>query len=877
MMLSVGAWAQTSLQEQINSAEAGATITLTENVTLEARIDINKNLTVDLGGYTITPTATCGNGSAFNIVSGNVTIQNGTIDASFGESNNGETDAITARSGSDVTLQNLNITVKSKNGACAYAFDGSKITIKSGQYENQTTETYEWNSNIKAMVFNQANVATQLIFIEGGTFKGYDPTLGDDSQTTNENATFLAEGVALQKDASGNYTTTTAVAKIGGRNYASLTDAIAAATEGQTITLIADQTLSSVVTITAEKNFILDLNGKTLTGKLTNNGTLVVKSSVDGGKMYRSHNSGNVIANNAEASLTIESGVIELDGTPGSNGAITNKGTLLIKGGEIKSGKYPVYLSSGKCEITGGTLTSANGSVQVNIADGGLKAPESITSNAVATYTSAEGYVYSITGAMKAVANGETVTLTKDVALSSSLLVNRNLTLTLNFGGHNMTSPETVLLVANGTLNIEGEGLVKGNINNTQSQPAIYANGGNIIINNGTFDNGGIDGNGSTTIYADKTSTVTINNGTFKNSATSQGDRYWVLNTKDGSSASIIVRGGKFYNFDPANNVNDVNPEAEGTNYVADGYITEMTEVGSDKIYTVKEGQWAAKIEGGVESKFRFATLDDAVTIANEADKDITITLLTDAVATVEPAANVTIDAHGKALTLPTFSVADGAELSYAKVINATDNTYTVTTATYNRTGATGTQWGTACLPFSFESAPEGYTLYTPSEVSAETLTVTEVSYPVAVGTPVIFHKENTGEATITSKNAQIKIGSTPAAQSGDIHLVGTYSAQTIKEGLTSIYFINGDKFHQAKASLTVPAYRAYIQNTSAGARAAVLSINVDGEATAIESLVSDMNTATAIYDLNGRQLAAPQKGINIMKLANGKSVKVIR
>lgn len=877
MMLSVGAWSQTSLQEQINNAADGATVILTENVTLEARIDINKDLTVDLGGYTITPTATCGNGSAFNIVSGNVIIQNGTIDASFGESNNGETDAITARSGSDITLKDLNITVKSRNGACAYAFDGSKITIKSGHYENQTTEVYEWNSNIKAMVVNQANVATQLIFIEGGTFKGYDPTLGDDSQTTNENATFLSEGVALQKDASGNYTTTTAVAKIGGRNYASLTDAITAATEGQTVTLLVDHTLSAIVTITAEKNFILDLNGKTLTGKLTNNGTLVVKSSVDGGKMYRSKN-GNVIGNNTEeASLTIESGIIELDGAPSTNGAITNKGTLLIKGGEIKSGKYPVYLSSGKCEITGGTLTSANGSLQVNIVNGGLKAPESITNNAVATYTSAKGYVYSITGAIEAVANGETVTLTKDVALSSNLLVNRNLTLTLNLGGHNITSPETVLLVANGTLNIEGEGLVKGNINNTQSQPAVWANGGNIIINNGTFDNGGIDGNGSSTIYAGKTSTVTINNGTFKSSATSQGDRYWVLNTEDGSSASIIVSGGEFYNFDPANNVNDGNSDGNGTNYVADGYITEMTESGSDKIYIVKEGQWVAKIAGGIDSRFRFATLDDAINAANEAGQDVTVTLLTEATATVEPAANVTIDADGKGLTLPTFNVADGTVVSYAKVINATDNSYKVTTATYNRTGATGTQWGTACLPFSFESKPEGYTLYTPSEVSAETLTVTEVEYPVAVGTPVIFFKENIGEATITSENATIKINSTPVAQSGDIHLVGTFSQQTITDGLTSIYYINGDKFHQAKASLTVPAYRAYIQNTSAGARATMLSILVDGEATAIESVTAELNTTQAIYDLNGRKLAAPQKGINIIKLANGKSVKVIK
>lgn len=896
MMLSVGAWADT-LQEQINSAEAGTTVTLSENVTLEARIDINKNITVDLGGHTITTTATCGNGSAFNIVSGTVTIQNGAIDGTGVTTT--ECDAITARSGSDVTLKDLNITVNSRNGACAYAFDGSKITIKSGHYENQTTEAYDWNSNITAMVFNQANVATQLIFIEGGTFKGYDPTLGDDSQTSNENATFLADGVALQKDASGNYTTTTALVKIGGKNYASLADAVNAATAGQTITLLADQTLVSDLTIAAEKNIILDLDGKVLSldAKFYNNGTLVVKSSADGGKITRSST---VIYNySADASFTLVSGTLEATGNTLS-GVINSKGTLTINGGEIVAktyaiktadnststvtitggnisteGENAIYMQYGKCDITGGTITSTGKNVMLYNTSG-IKATVAVTSNAVATLS--DGYSYALIGALACANADDTITLTNDSELTTEATVTKNITIALN--GHTISSTKTALKVTAGTLTINGEGTIKGASANAKGSksifyPAVYANGGNIVINGGTYDVGGVDGFGFPTIYADGSSTVTIIGGTFKNSATSDG-KYWVLNTKDGSSASIVVTGGKFYNFDPANNVNDV-VGGNGTNYVADGYITEMTESGSDKIYTVKAGQWVAKIEGGVDSKFRFASLDDAITAANAAGTDVTITLLVAATATVEPAANVTIDADGKALTLPTFNVADGAALSYANVINATDNTYTVTTATYNRTGASGTQWGTACLPFSFESAPTGYTLYTPSAVTAKTLTVAEVSYPVAVGTPVIFFKDNTGEATITSSNANIKINSTPAEQSGDIHLVGTFSQQTITSGLASIYFINGDKFHQAKASLTVPAYRAYIVNSVPGAKPAMLQIAVDGEASAIEAVtVADINTATAIYDANGRKLSAPQKGMNIMKLANGKTLKLI-
>lgn len=870
----------------------------------------NTNVTINGGTFTATSAVAGSEGCAiYHPQDGTLTINGGTF--------SGYSSSVEIRSGI-LNITGGSFTATASEYSCKANNNGS-TTIGAALAIAQHTTQKNIAVNISSGTFSgvkavseanpQGNPTPQIaLAITDGTFTG-DITAADVTNfisggtfSTEVSAEYCATGFEPVSDGEGHYIVGHYVAQIDEKKYQSLADAITVATEGQTITLIADHTLSSDLTISADKNFTLDLNGKVLSleAKFYNNGTLVVKSSADGGKITRSST---VIYNySADANFTLQSGTLEATGNT-TNGVINSKGTLTINGGEVVAktyairtaenatttvtinggsitteGENAIYMQYGKCDITGGTITSLGKNVLLYNTSG-LKATVAVSSNAVTTLS--DGYSYALIGALACANAGETITLTNDSELTTEATVAKNVTLALN--GHNILSTKTALKITAGTLTITGEGTVKGATNNAKGSksifyPAVYANGGNVVINGGTYDDGGVDGYGFPTIYADGSSTVTINNGTFKNSATSQGDRYWVLNTKDGSSASIIVRGGKFYNFDPANNVNDVNPEAEGTNYVADGYITEMTESGSDKIYTVKEGQWAAKIEGGVESKFRFASLDDAVTTANEADKDITITLLTDAVATVEPAANVTIDAHGKALTLPTFNVADGAELSYAKVINATDNTYTVTTATYNRTGATGTQWGTACLPFSFESAPEGYTLYIPSEVSAETLTVTEATYPVAVGTPVIFHKENTGEATITSENAQIKIGSTPAAQSGDdIHLVGTYSAQTITEGLTSIYFINGDKFHQAKASLTVPAYRAYIQNTSAGARAAVLSINVDGEATAIESLVSDMNTATAIYDLNGRQLAAPQKGINIMKLANGKSVKVIR
>lgn len=47
--------------------------------------------------------------------------------------------------------------------------------------------------------------------------------------------------------------------------------------------------------------------------------------------------------------------------------------------------------------------------------------------------------------------------------------------------------------------------------------------------------------------------------------------------------------------------------------------------------------------------------------------------------------------------------------------------------------------------------------------------------------------------------------------------------------------------------------------------------------ATGINSVSTDSAKASRIYDLSGRELPAMQKGLNIVKMANGKTVKVIK
>lgn len=132
------------------------------------------------------------------------------------------------------------------------------------------------------------------------------------------------------------------------------------------------------------------------------------------------------------------------------------------------------------------------------------------------------------------------------------------------------------------TLELNGDGIV-------QSQPAAYsmavwAQGGTVTINGGTYINAG---EGSDLIYASNGGKVYIYDGIFKPceiqtgvSGTSQ--KYCALNIKDKDReiSEIKVYGGTFYGFNPANNTS----EGPNTNFVADGYESVEIEPGVWKV-----------------------------------------------------------------------------------------------------------------------------------------------------------------------------------------------------------------------------------------------------------------------------------------------------
>ena len=186
----VGANKYETLAEAFAAAQSGDTVKLVADTTLTGSVEINKSITLDLNGKTIHYTGKNQNTAtqthrALNITSGTVTIKSGTITTTVaGTDYPTEFDAVIVKSGAEVTLEDMNITINDAKGSCLYVFAGGKATVKSGSYTNT-------NTSGERLLLNQADNTQQLLFVEGGTFDGRSPADGDNS---GKPSTFLAEG-----------------------------------------------------------------------------------------------------------------------------------------------------------------------------------------------------------------------------------------------------------------------------------------------------------------------------------------------------------------------------------------------------------------------------------------------------------------------------------------------------------------------------------------------------------------------------------------------------------------------------------------------------------------------------------------------------------
>lgn len=194
---------------------------------------------------------------------------------------------------------------------------------------------------------------------------------------------------------------------------------------------------------------------------------------------------------------------------------------------------------------------------------------------------------------MAVVSEGGDAVMESDIVVTEPVVVGTEVESILDLNGHKVVNEEplydlskgnwSVVEVDGGKLVIEGDGEVSSPENDAYA--ACVKNGGELIIEGGVF-------NGNISAVYVHTGIARISGGEFKIQQTDDGktEPYALLlncldeNYKNGT-ANIIVTGGKFYNFNPA----DCKAEGANTNFVAEGYESIESEEDGMKVYTVQE------------------------------------------------------------------------------------------------------------------------------------------------------------------------------------------------------------------------------------------------------------------------------------------------
>ena len=180
----------------------------------------------------------------------------------------------------------------------------------------------------------------------------------------------------------------------------------------------------------------------------------------------------------------------------------------------------------------------------------------------------------------------DVIQLVADIATDAAFEITKKVTINLNGKTIATTQADTegngvFWVQTGGELTLNGEGTING-VGGNAYNIAIWADGGKVIINGGTYTNEGAqddgpDGAHFDLIYAKNGGSVEINGGTFKCQTPN-----WTLNSHDTAKGTIVVKGGTFYQFNPS----DCTTEGTGTNFCAANYRVEA----DGDLYLVKEG-----------------------------------------------------------------------------------------------------------------------------------------------------------------------------------------------------------------------------------------------------------------------------------------------
>ena len=202
----------------------------------------------------------------------------------------------------------------------------------------------------------------------------------------------------------------------------------------------------------------------------------------------------------------------------------------------------------------------------------------------------------------------------------------------------------------------------------------------------------------------------------------------------------------------------------------------------------------------------------------------------------------------------------------------------------------------TVCLPYG-RAVPDDYEVYYFDRVEDDGTPLFKriLLKQLKAGEPYILHYVGTSAGTRASRQLDLSPSnpalvdlSTPIAQMmiGGYVFTGIYDDMTNQKGVAEgAYILQADNTWQATASskpadaskVYLEAFHAYLRHRDRSTDSPTINVKMSPSTTAINGIIlEDEDGEQMWYDLNGRRIDHPQKGVNILRTSTGKTRKVV-
>lgn len=213
-------------------------------------------------------------------------------------------------------------------------------------------------------------------------------------------------------------------------------------------------------------------------------------------------------------------------------------------------------------------------------------------------------------------------------------------------------------------------------------------------------------------------------------------------------------------------------------------------------------------------------------------------------------------------------------------------NNFVAKKAAYSRTMKEGTKWATLCLPFDVSLDGQNFRAFHLLSTTEDGVELKEMEKVIQAGTPaVIMMKEAETKLQFSIDNSSIISNISPATTEDDNYkFVGIYQQKEFnKDTDGNCFIVKGNMLmnpaklleNEKTTKVACKPFRAYFVYNSETVGAKTLNISISDKTTAIDHLDAIGDGKAEYYDLQGRRLNEPQKGINIVK-RGGKTMKVV-